>query len=68
MQIDANTLGKILNMGDKELREMIIAIARERGLSLPAVSDSDLKKIRAAMGSMSPSDIEAMKKKLEGGK
>ncbi len=67
MQIDANALKKIMSMSDAELKAMISSIAGEKGLSLPTVSDSDLKKIRAAMGSMSQADLEALQRSLKNG-
>ena len=67
MQIDANAIKKIMSMSDAELKAMISAIAGEKGLSLPNVSDSDLRKIRSAMGSMSQSDLEALQRNLKNG-
>ena len=49
MQIDNNALRKILTMSDKDLKDIITAIANERGISLPNVSPSDLAKIRSAL-------------------
>ena len=53
-------------MGDRELREVISTVAREKGLFLPNISDSDLVKIRSALSSMSPSDLEKLQKALGG--
>ncbi len=65
MQIDNNALRKIMTMDDRELKALITAIAGERGLSLPNVSASDLAKIRSALGSMSPADVEALERNLK---
>ena len=65
MQIDNNALRKIMTMDDRELKALITAIADERGLSLPNVSASDLAKIRSALGSMSPADVEALERNLK---
>ena len=60
MQIDNNALKKITNMNDKELREMISAVAREKGLFLPNISESDLSRIRSALSGMTPKDLEKL--------
>ena len=65
MQLDNNALRKIMTMDDRELKALITAIAGERGLSLPNVSASDLAKIRSALGSMSPADVEALERNLK---
>jgi hypothetical protein len=65
MQIDNNALRKIMTMEDRELKALITAIAGERGLSLPNISASDLAKIRSALGSMSPADVEALERNLK---
>ncbi len=65
MQIDNNALRKIMTMDDKELKALITSIAGERGLSLPNVSAADLAKIRSALGSMSPADVEALERNLK---
>ena len=54
-----------MTMDDRELKALITAIAGERGLSLPNVSASDLAKIRSALGSMSPADVEALERNLK---
>lgn len=66
MQIDNNALKKITNMDDRELREVISTVAREKGLFLPNISESDLAKIRLALSSMSPADIEKLQKSFGG--
>ena len=67
MQFDNNALRKITNMNDKDLRETIGSIAREKGLSLPNISESDLMKIRSVLASITPADLtklsEAFKSK-----
>ena len=69
MQIDNNALKKITNMSDKELREVISSVAREKGLSLPNISESDIARIRGALSSMSPSDLQKLGNSLnKGGK
>ena len=70
MQFDNNALKKITNMGDSELREVISTVAREKGLFLPNISDADLAKIRSALSSMSPADVERLQKTfgVKGGK
>ena len=60
MQFDNNALKKITNMNDKELRETIASVAREKGLSLPNISDSDLRRIRLALSGMTPADLERL--------
>ena len=60
MQFDNNALKKITNMNDRDLRETISSVAREKGLSLPNISDSDLKKIRLALSGMTPEALERL--------
>ena len=67
MQIGNNDLKKITNMNDRELRELIASVAREKGLNLPSISENDLAKIRTAMSQMSAADIEKIKKSFSGG-
>lgn len=49
MQIDNNSLQKILSMNDAELRRVISAAASEGGVSLPSVSEADIAKLRLAL-------------------
>ena len=60
MQIDNNALKKITNMNDKELRETIASVAREKGLSIPNISESDLSRIRSALSGMTQADLEKL--------
>lgn len=60
MQFDNNSLKKITNMNDKDLREIIASAAREKGLSLPNISDSDLRRIRFALSGMTAADLERL--------
>jgi len=70
MQFDNNALKKIANMNDKELRETIDSAAREKGLSLPNISESDLSRIRSALSGMTPADLEKLSRAFgnKGGK
>ena len=67
MQLGNNDLKKITNMNDKELRELISSVAREKGLNLPNISEVDLAKIRTAMSQMSAADVEKIKNSFNGG-
>ena len=49
MQIDNNSLQKILSMNDAELKRVISAAASEGGVSIPSVSDADIAKLRLAL-------------------
>lgn len=60
MQFDNNALRKITNMNDRELRDTISAIAREKGLSLPNISESDLLRIRSALAKMTPAELSRL--------
>ena len=53
MQLDNNSLQKILSMNDAELRKVISAAAGEGGVSLPSISESDIAKLRAALNGVS---------------
>ena len=64
MQIDNDALRKIMTMNDGELMKLISSVAEEKGLSLPRISSAELNRIRAVLGSMSPSDVEALERKL----
>ena len=66
MQFDNNMLKRISSMDNNELREIIASVAREKGLNLPKISDSDIAKIRATLAGMSPAEIESLRKSLEG--
>lgn len=70
MQFDNIALKKIANMNDKELRETIDSAAREKGLSLPNISESDLSRIRSALSGMTPADLEKLSRAFgnKGGK
>ena len=70
MQFDNIALKKIANMNDKELRETINSAAREKGLSLPNISESDLSRIRSALSGMTPADLEKLSRAFgnKGGK
>ena len=66
MQFDNNMLKRISSMDKNELREIIASVAREKGLNLPKISDSDIAKIRATLSGMSSTEIESLRKSLEG--
>jgi hypothetical protein len=70
MQIDNNSLKKITNMSDSELRQIISSVASEKGLFLPNISENDLSKIRSALSTMSSADLERIKRSFgdKGGK
>ena len=53
MQLDNNSLQKILSMNDAELKKVISAAAGEGGVSLPSISESDIAKLRAALNGVS---------------
>ena len=64
MQIDNNSLQKILSMNDAELKKIISAAATEGGVSIPSVSNADLAKLRAALSGVS-SDPKVMEEILK---
>lgn len=64
MQIDNNSLQKILSMNDEELKKIISAAASEGGVSIPSVSESDISKLRTALSGVS-SDPKIMEELLK---
>ena len=64
MQIDNNSLQKILSMNDTELKKIISAAASEGGVSVPSVSEADIAKLRAALSGVS-SDPKVMEEILK---
>ena len=74
MQLDKETLSKILSLDDNSLWQAIILIAKESGfdLSKKNMRPEDLAKLRAALSGASEKDIQkaaeqlnAHKKRLE---
>ena len=63
MQIDNNSLQKILSMSNAELKKIVSAAAGEGGVSIPSVSEADLEKLRVALGSIG-SDPKIMEELL----
>ena len=59
MQIDNNSLMKILSMNDDELKKVIVAAAGEGGIQIPNISATDIAKLRTALGGVG-SDPNAM--------
>lgn len=62
MRIDNEALKRASSMSDADLKKIINAAASEKGLSLPTLSDSDIAKIKAALGDIAlgahiPKDI-----------
>ena len=53
MQLDSNSLQKILSMNDSELKKVVSAAASEGGVSIPSISESDIAKLRAALSEVS---------------
>lgn len=53
MQLDKKNLERVFAMNDDDLKKTVNAVAKEKGLSLPNISDADIAKIRAALGSIS---------------
>ena len=77
MQLDKNTLSKILSLDDASLWQAITLIAKESGfdLSKKSIRPEDIAKLRAALSGASEEDIrkaaeqlEAHKKRTEGKK
>lgn len=66
MQIDNNALKKITNMTDSELRQVITSVAKEKGISMPNISENDLAKIRTALAGISPADLERLRQSFSG--
>ena len=66
MQINEESLKKILSMDDGELKKMINAAALESGLGIPGISDVDISRIRSAMESLTknPSAMNEIAKGL----
>jgi hypothetical protein len=50
MQIDNEALKRASSMSDADLKKIINAAASEKGISIPILSDSDIAKIRSALG------------------
>jgi hypothetical protein len=50
MQIDNEALKRASSMSDADLKKIINAAASEKGISIPILSDSDIAKIRSAIG------------------
>lgn len=67
MQLDRNTLQKILQQNDAQLWQTIRMIAAQSGVELPigAMSPSDMAALRAALGKATDADIERALKVLE---
>ena len=64
MQLDSNSLQKILSMNDSELKKVVSAAASEGGVSIPSISESDIAKLRAALSGVS-SDPKIMEEILK---
>ena len=64
MQLDNNSLQKILSMNDSELKKVVSAAASEGGVSIPSISESDIAKLRAALSGVS-SDPKIMEEILK---
>lgn len=76
MQLDRNTLSRILELDDANLWQTIVLIGKEAGfdLSKQKMSESDMAKLRAALSGATDKDIRRaaeqleMRKKKMGGK
>ena len=75
MQLDKNTLSKMLSLDDASLWQAIVLIAKESGfdLSKKSMRPEDLAKLRATLSGASEEDIrraaaqlEAHKRRTEG--
>ena len=64
MQLDNNSLQKILSMNDSELKKVVSVAASEGGVSIPSISESDIAKLRAALSGVS-SDPKIMEEILK---
>lgn len=67
MQLDKNTLQKLLMQNDAQLWQTIRVIAAQSGIDLPAQSlgQSDMASIRSALGRATDADINRAMKILE---
>lgn len=67
MQIDRQSLEKLLTLNDRQLLLVINKLAADSGIDLSSfnVNTKDIKSIRAALGSASDADLEAVTKLYE---
>jgi len=67
MQIDRQSLEKLLTLNDRQLIAVINRLAADSGIDLSAfgVSSGDVKKLRSALGSATDEDLERAAKLYE---
>ncbi|MBE6597705.1 MAG: hypothetical protein E7641_08580 [Ruminococcaceae bacterium] len=67
MQIDRQSLEKLLTLNDRQLIAVINRLAADSGIDLSAfgVSSGDVKKLRSALGSATDEDLERVAKLYE---
>ena len=61
MQIDNEVLKKISTMNDADFIKFIASVAGENGIAIQNLSQSDLARIRSALGGVSKGDPTVMK-------
>lgn len=67
MQLDKNTIQKLLQQSDAQLWQTIRMIAAQSGIDLPvkSMSPSDMAAIRSALGRATDADIDRALKMLD---
>lgn len=67
MQLDRNTISRMLELDDAALWQAITLIGKEAGfdLSKHKISDSEMAKLRKALSGATDEDIRRAKEKLE---
>lgn len=67
MQLDKNTLTKLLSLDDRSLWQAIVLIAKESGfdLSQKNIRPEDIAKLRTALSGATEKDIQKAAEQLE---
>ncbi len=70
MNLDRNSLNRLLSLNDLQLKAVMEKLARDSGLDLSEfnISPADIGSVRTALSGASDSDIEKIAEQLKGKK